>query len=279
MKKALLIGINYKNTKSQLEGCINDINNFYTLLTNFFNYEPKNIVCLSEESGHLNFPTKRNIQDAIKWLLYEQQEGDTLTLYYSGHGSNIPDLNNDEKDGFDEVIIPLDFETQGVISDDWFNINLVEKVKKDVTLYSFFDCCNSGTVLDLKCNVECDSKPMLSPRDIKMIKEYDGDKWTNSFKITNNLDNNSLNNRYCFSACLNSEYANELNIETKKQGIFSYFLQELIRNDIAKNNKCTLTHKEIIKAINALLYINNFDHQNCMLSISNISDMDKILNL
>jgi hypothetical protein len=41
VKRALLIGINYKNTPDQLDGCINDVNNirnFLTLKLGFTNF-------------------------------------------------------------------------------------------------------------------------------------------------------------------------------------------------------------------------------------------------
>ncbi len=280
MKKALLIGVNYVGTQNELRGCINDVNNFYTLLTTFFGYEQKNIVCLTENLDRTNHPTKQNIIDGINWLLLNQQAGDTLTFYYSGHGSNMQDFSNDEQDGKDEVIIPLDFSQNGVIPDDWLNDNLVEKVNQSVKFYSFFDSCNSGTVLDLKCNLECDTRPLLSLRDLRRINRYVSNFWTNNFKILYNNDNNSTRHRYCFSACLSNEYANETSINNLQQGYFSYFLQEVLRKNLADNNmKCTLKNKDIVKAINSNLFMNNMDHQNCMLSVCNIADIDETFSL
>lgn len=279
MKKALLVGINYKGSQYELQGCVNDVDNFYTLLTTFFGYKPENIVCLTETLASPNHPNKQTIMDAINWLLLNQADGDNLLFYYSGHGSNIPDLNKDEKDMIDEVIVPLDFEKAGFITDDWLKTNLVNNVKNNVTLYSFFDSCNSGTVLDLKCNVECDTKPILSLRDAKRLNTYNTRYWSNNYRISYESEEDKIAKVYCFSSCLNSEVSNETSINGKRQGLFSYFFQELVRNDLAVNKKCTLRHKEIIKAINAFLCMNNFDNQNCVLSVCNVSDMDRVLNL
>jgi hypothetical protein len=280
MKKALLIGINYIGMEDQLNGCINDINNVYTMLTNFFNYEPNNIVCLAENLDQKNFPTRNNIIDAVNWLLLNQKDGDTLLLYYSGHGSYTVDRNRDEKDGKDEVIVPLDYRIAGMITDDWLNDNLLEKTLPKVKLYTFFDSCNSGTVIDMKYNLECDSKPLVAPRDLKLIKNYHPMFWSSSYKLTTEFDKNEVADKYCFSACLNVELANETNINNTSQGLFSYFFQEIIRKNLMENNmKCTLKHKDIIKAINANLFTNKFDHQNCMLSACNVEDFEKILDL
>ncbi len=280
MKKALLIGINYIGTDDQLNGCINDINNVYTMLTTFFNYEPKNIVCLAENLDQRNFPTKNNIIDAINWLLLNQKDGDTLLFYYSGHGSYTIDRNGDEKDGKDEVIVPLDYKTSGLITDDWLNDNLLEKTLPKVKLYAFFDSCNSGTVLDMKYHLECDAKPLVAPRDLRLIKNYHPMFWSNGFKLTTEFDKNENADKYCFSACLNTELANESTVNNKSQGLFSYFFQEIIRKNLMENNmKCTLKHKDIIKEINTNLFRFNFDHQNCNLSICNVEDIEKILDL
>lgn len=36
----------------------------------------------------------------------------------SGHGGQVKDRNGDEKDGYDEVIFPLDYQRAGYIVDD-----------------------------------------------------------------------------------------------------------------------------------------------------------------
>ena len=43
MKRALLIGINYRNSNAQLNGCINDIKNIREILINNCNYNIDNI--------------------------------------------------------------------------------------------------------------------------------------------------------------------------------------------------------------------------------------------
>lgn len=43
----------------------------------------------------------------------------------SGHGSQVKDRDGDEVDGFDEVILPVDFRKAGIITDDVSLIRLV----------------------------------------------------------------------------------------------------------------------------------------------------------
>ena len=82
-----------------------------------------------------------------KNLLINSKPGDLLVFGYSGHGSNISDKNNDETDGRDELIIPLDLKQ---IVDDELKQLIQTYLKKDVTLFALFDSCFSGTMLDLK---------------------------------------------------------------------------------------------------------------------------------
>lgn len=94
-------------------------------------------------------PTKKNIQAALKWLVKDSQSGDSLVFYFSGHGLRQPDFYEDELDGFDETICPVDFKTEGMILDNEINDSIVRPLKKGVTLHAIIDACHSGTILDL----------------------------------------------------------------------------------------------------------------------------------
>ena len=58
-------------------------------------------------------------------------------------------LYNFPEDGYDETLVPLDYDTAGQIRDDDLFLTLVGKMPKGVQLTSVMDCCHSGTVLDL----------------------------------------------------------------------------------------------------------------------------------
>lgn len=77
------------------------------------------------------------------------QSGDSLVFFYSGHGLRQPDFDNDEIDGFDETICPVDFEKEGMIVDNYINDTIVQPLKAGVTLHAIVDSCHSGSVLDL----------------------------------------------------------------------------------------------------------------------------------
>jgi len=148
-KKALLIGINYINTPNQLYGCINDVNNIKDFLQNKFNYNTFNI--LTDNTN--NKPNKQNIINELTNLLVNTNNGDSIFFLYSGHGTCTIDLNNDEIDGQDEMIVPLDSTNVSTyILDDEINNIINKNLKVGVKLFMMFDSCFSGTVVDLKYN-------------------------------------------------------------------------------------------------------------------------------
>jgi len=137
----LYIGISYENTKFQLNGCINDVLLMKSLL------EKRGFTSkLLTEKSEIK-PTKQNIILQLEEFLSSSEDGDILYIHYSGHGSNILDSNNDEKDGRDETIVTSDFNH---ITDDEFHNIIKTKLTTKSKLFAVFDSCHSGSVLDLK---------------------------------------------------------------------------------------------------------------------------------
>lgn len=52
--------------------------------------------------------TKKAIVNAFKSLIAQSRRGDIIYVHYSGHGQQMKDVHNDEKDGLDECWIPYD---------------------------------------------------------------------------------------------------------------------------------------------------------------------------
>ena len=57
--------------------------------------------------------------------------------------------HNKTADGYDETLVPLDYQSAGQIRDDDLFNTLVGPMKKGVQLTCIMDCCHSGTILDL----------------------------------------------------------------------------------------------------------------------------------
>src|SRR5688572_797749 len=86
-KFALLIGINYFNTPSQLYGCINDAKNIKAFLKTQ-NYLEEHILMLIDDGTTL-MPTKQNIINALNTLINKanNEQFNEFTISCSGHGS------------------------------------------------------------------------------------------------------------------------------------------------------------------------------------------------
>jgi hypothetical protein len=88
--------------------------------------------------------TRSRIMDEISKAAKSLKAGDIFMLSYSGHGGQVPDLNDDENDGQDETWCLYD----GQLIDDEIYAELA-KFQKGVRILVFSDSCHSGTVVKL----------------------------------------------------------------------------------------------------------------------------------
>jgi hypothetical protein len=180
-KKALLIGINYYDTpENKLNGCINDTVNLRNMLIDAYGYDSNNIAVLRDDAADsINKPTRANILSNLSAIIAQSRSLQEIWILYSGHGSQIRDMNGDEKDGLDEIIVPSDYSKTGVISDDMI-FNIVKQSKCPTIL--IFDSCSSGTICDLMWNFNATSSTQVA-----------------AVKTANNVIQNP--NIFCFSGC------------------------------------------------------------------------------
>ena len=191
-KKALLIGINYTGTQNELFGCINDaLSVKERIIQKGFN----DIKMLTDATS--TRATKTNILNEFKNLLINSQTGDFLFLLYSGHGSYNLDKNNDETTGYDQCIVPCDF---NIIVDDELKTIIQQNLKPNVTLFAMFDSCYSGSVLDLRYqymdslnydNFTENDKQIETPGNVFMISGC-SDYQTSADALINNKANGAM---------------------------------------------------------------------------------------
>jgi hypothetical protein len=146
-KLAITIGINYDNDdtdSNDLSGCINDLNNINQFLLEKCNFCSSNVISLCN-----NEATKDNIESAIETMVQFSNNNENAELWFSfsGHGGQINSFV--ENDGKNEVIYPCDYTTEGYITDNWLNYNLINSLSENSNLFVLMDCCHSGTNLDL----------------------------------------------------------------------------------------------------------------------------------
>lgn len=141
VRRALLIGINHYKALPNLQGSINDIETMRQILVTRWGFNEQQIAIVKDEAA-----TRAGILAALEQLVRESGPEDTVYLHYSGHGSQVKDLNGDEKDDeLDETIVPQDGRTEGVpdITDDELN-QIFARLRARSALI-VLDSCHSGT--------------------------------------------------------------------------------------------------------------------------------------
>ena len=99
--------------------------------------------------------TKIGIVGAFKRLTVSCKQGDVVYIHYSGHGHQMTDVHNDEKDGLDECWIPYDayrkasatYHGEKHLTDDELNVYLNairHKIGAKGKLLVVIDACHSG---------------------------------------------------------------------------------------------------------------------------------------
>lgn len=259
IKKALLIGIDYVNTPARLYGCQNDVKNMRNVLIDTYGYHPFNIKLLTDDTFK---PTISNILRAINWLIMNTIPGDVLYLHYSGHGAYVKDHSGDETDGRDEVIIPLDY-TRGVITDDLLHRFLVQRVPSGTKLFASFDCCHSGTILDLKYTFKCNSESRVP---ILPSSTYVPTNWLDKYEMGFEGSKDVSGSVYMFSGCLDEQQSLETVINSQPQGAFTKQLIDCIKSNKGKEIKLI----DMLKELNARLKINGFRSQRSQLSVGRL---------
>lgn len=249
VSRALLIGINYFGTSSQLNGCINDVHNIRGFLTAEQDYPETDIRVLTDAPGTAGAsqPTRANIIAAFTWLHQAARDNPDasavrLFVHYSGHGSFRRDTSHDELDGRDESICPVDYATSGVIVDDDLRRMLVDPVAHDerVKLTCLFDCCHSGTVLDLRFEYE--------------IALRSGNPDLRRFSVMENRRQPKTRAEVVlFSGSLDKQYSADAWINNRAQGAMTWgFLQVMRRHK-------RVTYKRFLAELQILLKQNRYE--------------------
>jgi hypothetical protein len=224
MKYALLIGINYIGQNGQLSGCINDIRNVSRVLKNKYNYNK--IILLDDRIGGNNHPTKTNIIAHLETLVQESKHYNEIWIHYSGHGSHVYDYSGDEDDNRDEVIIPVDYKDNGVISDDLLNI-YIKQINPTCKVTCIMDCCHSGTILDLPYKLNNDNQ------------------WD---KVGNSLNPHELPDICMISGCKDDQTSADAYINTDWQGAMTWSLLKVL-----KDNNYNLSYRRLVNEMRLLL--------------------------
>jgi hypothetical protein len=133
-RHALCVGIdNYP--ESPLAGCVRDAQAWASVLRQL----RFDVTTVLDRSA-----TRERVIEALHALIGSARAGDSLVFQYSGHGTQVEDLNNDESDRYDEALVPIDYSSGALLLDDDL-ADAYRRVPDGVILTLFMDCCHSGT--------------------------------------------------------------------------------------------------------------------------------------
>jgi len=256
-KYALLVGINNYKGVSDLRGCLEDVRNIQDILTGYFGFTSDRISVLTNEEA-----TKENIISGLKDMVLNARKNDQLVFHFSGHGSQVRDLDNDElKDHLDELICPYDMNwDNGFITDDMLR-TILDDLETGIELEIILDCCHSGTGTReiardrlLKGNIQHTrlSRFLEPPEEVKgRLKEAGKFKFsTRAFRTDSDISLNHV----LWTGCLDSQTSADASIDGIFHGAFSYYFCKHI-----KANDGLIARKELLAIIMASLKQNNFD--------------------
>ena len=222
MKRAVCIGINnYPGSLNDLYGCVNDAKDWAELLHGYgFDV---NLMLDSQA-------TRQNVKAALNDLVTSAQAGDVVVFTYSGHGTQVFDLNSDEVDSYDEALSVYD---GNIVDDDLRTI--INQIDSQATLIVISDSCFSGTVTRL---VPENTRPRFMPP-------------------VNGPARNRVNQRFLLpeasmpevliSGCTDSEYSYDAEFNGRPNGAMSaYAIQTIKQNP-------HLTYQEFFDKLRVLL--------------------------
>lgn len=170
--------------------------------------------------------TMSAINTAFTNLLTRLRPGDSLFVYFSGHGSQGPDVGiQDEDDGRDEYIVPCDGivdQPTTWIRDDIFGGDWISPLRCSLIVI-IFDCCHGGGAAK---SIGPDVKSLLSDDFLKDIRKED---------------------TFILSACRASEDA----MESPERGhsIFTYYFMKAFANDRKLLDDRELFRKLIVEPV------------------------------
>jgi hypothetical protein len=244
-RKALCVGINkFKNLppSAMLQGCVNDANDMAKLLKELYDFTDADIVQLTDEQA-----TKANIMNNLESMVSDAKAGkiDYLVFSLSSHGTQVPDLSEEESDRADEAFCPYDIAIKGdqwdpdhIIVDDEFN-DLFVQLPGNVLLEVFLDTCHSGTGLKA-IDMLFDRRPRyLPPPSLTAFEKVDGKHSRGLHQVM--TQKKKITPHILWTGCQADQTSADAKIGNEWHGAFTYFFCKAVQ---ATENK--LSRSEVL---------------------------------
>jgi len=179
-KKAVIIGVDYEGSGSELQSPISDTFHLRIELDLIRGFKQNHTRIYTDVEEENRLPTKANIKKAMRWLVQSAKPNDSLFFYFSGHGGRSRGSN-----GHSFIWTTDDKKITG----EELREILVDGLPSGCRLTAVFDCCHPGNILDLKYSYE-------STQDLK-----DDDPTTEGESTSADV--------VCWSACAENETASD----------------------------------------------------------------------
>lgn len=150
-KYAFCVGNNYPGTGAELGGCVNDAYDWANLFAEQ-GYEVEVIV----------EATKGQIVEGLLELVNRTGFGDRAVFTYSGHGTWLPDQSGDEIDARDEALVPADYMSGYLLTDDELD-QIFNNRKYGAGFLMLSDSCHSGSVTRFSMGTDRGTPRFLPP--------------------------------------------------------------------------------------------------------------------
>lgn len=279
VKKALLVGIRYLGSESELGGCWNDIAQMHGILRGVtLHYDDVVIMTdYPQNVGTVNYPSTKNFTDMVSKILKSLKSGDTFFLHYSGHGTQVTDRDGDEKYSnevaydedtnrpildrlnnltfekvsMDEAICLWNGRQIEFFTDDNLHELLVKNTPDGVKVRVFFDCCCSGSALDLPFNF---NSPMggvfgKAVQSERFLRDRSG-RLTNWYQEMDPADQRYLSiqkkNIIYISGCQDRQVSIDASIGGKAMGSLTRAIINILQKLISSDDLNKTTWPELI---------------------------------
>ena len=225
-KRALMVGIsNYRTNGYKVWGNIHGAEDVALLTPEL---EKKGFVVQSLINEQATY---QGIIKALNRFIVDSRDGDITYLHFSCHGQPVEDglngLAKDEKDGWDEAIVPIDagkeynstYKGEKHLTDDELNGYIGELRKKigpKGMLYVAMDACHAGTLSRKGLETVRGTNEGLAKSDIKYNPPKDNIR---HFSIEKT---DSMAPALFIEACQAGERNTEIRIDSKEYGALSY---------------------------------------------------------
>ena len=243
-KHALLIGIDEYSSPNipNLEGCVNDVTAIGGVLTELYGFRESNLKLLTSPAE----TTRQKIFDELEALIERTEDGDVTLVYYSGHGSQAPDVSNDEEeDKLDETIVPSDTGRgdQPVVDivDDELHSYIAALALRTPYVYFVFDSCHSGSVTrELAMAVELmrTTEPEFVPRAIPPAESpVEGERrfypTVDHYRGEGRSETGFIpkGDYLMIGGCLDHQTSKEAQVDGVRRGMLSWHLETALRAD------------------------------------------------